>query len=44
MIGAAQVEGLRLADEASDTVRRNPLMAIAIAFGMGWLFGKLSRR
>jgi ElaB/YqjD/DUF883 family membrane-anchored ribosome-binding protein len=44
LIGAAQAEGLRLADEASDTVRRNPLAAIAIAFGLGWLFGKLSRR
>ena len=32
------------ADEASDTVRRNPLAALGIAFGLGWLIGKLSRR
>lgn len=44
MIGAAQLEGLRLADEASDTVRRNPLAAVGIAFGLGWLLGKLTRR
>jgi ElaB/YqjD/DUF883 family membrane-anchored ribosome-binding protein len=44
LLGAAQVEGLRLADEASDTVRRNPLAALGIAFGLGWLIGKLSRR
>lgn len=44
LIGAAQLEGLRLADEASDTVRRNPLAAVGIAFGLGWLLGKLSRR
>ena len=43
LVGAAQVEGLRLADEASDSVRRNPLAAVGIAFGLGWLFGKLSR-
>jgi ElaB/YqjD/DUF883 family membrane-anchored ribosome-binding protein len=44
LIGAVQLEGLRLADEATDTVRRNPLAAVGIAFGLGWLFGKLSRR
>ncbi len=44
LIGAAQAEGLRIADEASDTVRRNPLAALGIAFGLGWLIGKLSRR
>lgn len=44
LIGAAQLEGLRLADEATDTVRRNPLAAVGIAFGLGWLFGKLSRK
>jgi ElaB/YqjD/DUF883 family membrane-anchored ribosome-binding protein len=44
LLGAAQMEGLRLADEATDTVRRNPLAAVGIAFGLGWLFGKLSRK
>ncbi len=44
LIGAVQMEGLRLADEATDTVRRNPLAAVGIAFGLGWLFGKLTRR
>ena len=44
MVGAAQVEAIRLADEASDTVRRNPLAAVGIAFGLGWLVGKMSRR
>jgi ElaB/YqjD/DUF883 family membrane-anchored ribosome-binding protein len=44
LIGAAQMEGLRLADEATDTVRRNPLAAVGIAFGLGWLFGRLSRK
>lgn len=44
LIGTVQLEGLRLADEATDTVRRNPLAAVGIAFGLGWLFGKLSRK
>jgi ElaB/YqjD/DUF883 family membrane-anchored ribosome-binding protein len=44
LLGAVQMEGLRLADEASDTVRRNPLAAVGIAFGLGWLCGKLTRR
>lgn len=44
MLGAAQLEGLRLANEASDSVRRNPLAAVGIAFGLGWLVGKMSRR
>ena len=44
MLGAAQVEAMRLADEATDTIRRNPLAAIGIAFALGWLIGKMFRR
>lgn len=44
MLGAAQAEALRWTDEASDQVRRNPLTAIAIAFGLGWLIGMLNRK
>ena len=44
LIGTAQAEALRLTDEASDQIRRNPLTAIAIAFGLGWLIGMLNRK
>lgn len=44
MIGNAQAEALRWTDEASAQVRRNPLTAIAIAFGLGWLIGLLNRK
>lgn len=44
LIGTAQAEAVRLTDEASDQIRRNPLTAIAIAFGLGWLIGLLNRK
>jgi ElaB/YqjD/DUF883 family membrane-anchored ribosome-binding protein len=44
LIGTVQAEALRLTDEASDQIRRNPLTAIAIAFGLGWLIGMLNRK
>lgn len=44
LLGTARAEALRWTDEASDQVRRNPLTAIAIAFGLGWLIGLLNRK
>ena len=44
LLESAQLEGERLAMEASDTVRRNPMAAVGIAFGLGWLIGALYRR
>ena len=44
LLGNAQAEAMRLTDEAADQIRRNPLTAIAIAFGLGWLIGLLNRK
>jgi len=32
------------AKEAEDAIRRNPLQAVAIAIGVGFLFGVMTRR
>lgn len=40
----AQANAQRMAEEACAQVRQNPLAAIAIAFGLGWLIGKSGRR
>ena len=43
-IGRAQDRALEAANEAEDAIRRNPLSAVAIAVGLGFLFGVFTRR
>ena len=43
-IGRAQDRALEVANEAEDAIRRNPLSAVAIAVGLGFLFGVFTRR
>ncbi|HXG78668.1 MAG TPA: DUF883 C-terminal domain-containing protein [Methyloceanibacter sp.] len=40
----AQDKALETAYEAEDAIRRNPLQAVAIAAGLGFLFGVFTRR
>jgi ElaB/YqjD/DUF883 family membrane-anchored ribosome-binding protein len=40
----AQDKTLETAAEAEDAIRRNPLQAVGIAAGLGFLFAVLSRR
>lgn len=40
----AQASATESAKEAEDAIRRNPLQAVAIAIGVGFLFGVLTRR
>jgi ElaB/YqjD/DUF883 family membrane-anchored ribosome-binding protein len=40
----AQDRAVEAAQQAEDVVRRNPTSALAIAFGVGFLFGALTRR
>jgi uncharacterized protein YjbJ (UPF0337 family) len=40
----AQDKAIEAAEQAEDAVRRNPTSAVAIAFGIGFLFGALTRR
>lgn len=44
LIDCAEAEAYRLTGEAGDHIRRNPLAAIGIAFGLGWLIGMLNRK
>ena len=41
---SAQAGAMESAKEAEDAIRRNPLQAIAIAIGVGFLFGVMTRR
>jgi uncharacterized protein YjbJ (UPF0337 family) len=43
-IGRAQDKALATANEAEEAIRRNPLSAVAIAVGLGFLFGVFTRR
>ena len=43
-IGRAQDTAQDVAEQAEEAVRRNPASALAIAFGVGFLFGTFTRR
>jgi ElaB/YqjD/DUF883 family membrane-anchored ribosome-binding protein len=43
-LGRAQDKAIETAQEAEDAIRRNPLSAVAIAVGLGFLFGVFTRR
>jgi len=43
-LGRAQDKAMEAANEAEDAIRRNPLSAVAIAVGLGFLFGVFIRR
>jgi ElaB/YqjD/DUF883 family membrane-anchored ribosome-binding protein len=40
----AQDKAMETAHEAEEAIRRNPLQAVAIAAGLGFLFGVFTRR
>jgi ElaB/YqjD/DUF883 family membrane-anchored ribosome-binding protein len=43
-LGRAQDTAIEKTREAEEAIRRNPLSAVAIAVGLGFLFGMLTRR
>jgi ElaB/YqjD/DUF883 family membrane-anchored ribosome-binding protein len=43
-INRAQDKAVETANEAEEAIRRNPLSAVAIAVGLGFLFGVFTRR
>ena len=43
-LNQAQAGAMESAKEVEDAIRRNPLQAVAIAIGVGFLFGVLTRR
>jgi len=43
-INLAQDKAIDAANEAEEAIRRNPLSAVAIAVGLGFLFGVFTRR
>jgi ElaB/YqjD/DUF883 family membrane-anchored ribosome-binding protein len=43
-LNRAQDKAMATASEAEEAIRRNPLQAVAIAVGVGFLFGVLTRR
>jgi ElaB/YqjD/DUF883 family membrane-anchored ribosome-binding protein len=43
-INRAQGKAMETAQEAEEAIRRNPLQAVAIAAGLGFLFGIFTRR
>ena len=43
-VNRAQDKAMETANEAEEAIRRNPLQAVAIAVGLGFLFGVLTRR
>ena len=43
-LGRAQDKAIATASEAEEAIRRKPLQAVAIAVGLGFLFGVLTRR
>lgn len=43
-LNRAQDKAMETANEAEEAIRRNPLQAVAIAAGLGFLFGVFTRR
>jgi uncharacterized protein YjbJ (UPF0337 family) len=43
-IGRAQDRAIEAANDADDAIRRNPLSAVAIALGLGFVYGVFTRR
>lgn len=43
-MGRAQEKALETAQDAQEAIKRNPLQAVAIAAGLGFLFGVFTRR
>ncbi|MGO8841086.1 MAG: YqjD family protein [Methyloceanibacter sp.] len=43
-IGRAQDKAVETANQAEEAIRQNPLSAVAIAVGLGFLFGVFTRR
>jgi ElaB/YqjD/DUF883 family membrane-anchored ribosome-binding protein len=43
-INRAQDKAVDAANEAEEAIKRNPLSAVAIAVGLGFLFGVFTRR
>ena len=43
-VNRAQDKAMETAYEAEEAIRRNPLQAVAIAVGLGFLFGVFTRR
>jgi ElaB/YqjD/DUF883 family membrane-anchored ribosome-binding protein len=43
-VNRAQGKAMETANEAEEAIRRNPLQAVAIAAGLGFLFGVFTRR
>jgi ElaB/YqjD/DUF883 family membrane-anchored ribosome-binding protein len=43
-INRAQGKAMETAQEAEEAIKRNPLQAVAIAAGLGFLFGVFTRR
>jgi ElaB/YqjD/DUF883 family membrane-anchored ribosome-binding protein len=43
-MGRAQDKAMETANQAEEAIRQNPLSAVAIAVGLGFLFGVFTRR
>jgi len=43
-VNRAQDKAMETANEAEEAIKRNPLQAVAIAAGLGFLFGVFTRR
>jgi uncharacterized protein YjbJ (UPF0337 family) len=43
-LGRAQDKAVEAANDAEEAIRRNPVSAVAIAVGLGFLFGVFARR
>ena len=43
-VNRVQDKAMATANEAEEAIRRNPLQAVAIAVGLGFLFGVFTRR
>ena len=43
-MGRAQEKAMETAQDAQEAIKRNPLQAVAIAAGLGFLFGVFTRR